>query len=209
MRTERPRLSRHAPVAKAIDYMLKRWDGFTRFLDDGRICMTNNAGKERSAGLRWEDASRGCSAVPTAGAYAPRRCTPSSSPPSLTTSTRRLGSPMSSPASPSCRTPVCTNSCPGTGKTPGSRPWPRRPALTSRSVFDPPEPRERASRPSVLTGWVRSTFAPPFAIPAERREALANGAAEVGTGAQGRFLFCCGWCLRGAWHGTGVRRERG
>ena len=25
---------------------------------------------------------------------------------------------------------------------------------------------------------------------------------------QGR-LFCCGWCLRGAWHGTGVRRERG
>ena len=26
---------------------------------------------------------------------------------------------------------------------------------------------------------------------------------------QGRFLFCCGWCLRGAWHGTGVRRERG
>ena len=27
--------------------------------------------------------------------------------------------------------------------------------------------------------------------------------------AQGRFLFCCGWCLRGAWHGTGVRRERG
>ena len=27
--------------------------------------------------------------------------------------------------------------------------------------------------------------------------------------AQGGFLFCCGWCLRGAWHGTGVRRERG
>ena len=23
--------------------MLKRWDGFTRFLDDGRICLTNNA----------------------------------------------------------------------------------------------------------------------------------------------------------------------
>jgi hypothetical protein len=40
MRSERARLSRHAPVAKAIDYMLKRWDGFTRFLDDGRICLT-------------------------------------------------------------------------------------------------------------------------------------------------------------------------
>ena len=30
MRTERTRLSRHAPVAKAMDYMLKRWDGFQR-----------------------------------------------------------------------------------------------------------------------------------------------------------------------------------
>jgi len=39
MRTERARLSRHAPVAKAMDYMLKRWDGFTRFPDDGRICL--------------------------------------------------------------------------------------------------------------------------------------------------------------------------
>ena len=38
-----PQLSRHAAVAKAMDYMLKRWDGFARFLDDGRICTTNNA----------------------------------------------------------------------------------------------------------------------------------------------------------------------
>ena len=43
MRTERAALSRHAAVAKAMDYMLKRWDGFARFLDDGRICITNNA----------------------------------------------------------------------------------------------------------------------------------------------------------------------
>jgi transposase len=28
---------------KAIDYMLKRWPAFTRFLDDGRICPSNNA----------------------------------------------------------------------------------------------------------------------------------------------------------------------
>ena len=32
---------------------------------------------------------------------------------------------------------------------------------------------------------------------------------KLGRVRQGRFLFCCGWCLRGAWHGTGVRRERG
>ena len=43
MRTERAALSRHASVAKAMDYMLKRWDGFARFLDDGHICLTNNA----------------------------------------------------------------------------------------------------------------------------------------------------------------------
>ena len=43
MRTERAGLSRHAAVARAMDYMLKRWNGFARFLDDGRICLTNNA----------------------------------------------------------------------------------------------------------------------------------------------------------------------
>jgi transposase len=43
MRAERAKLSRHAAVAKAIDYMLTRWGAFTRFLDDGRICLTNNA----------------------------------------------------------------------------------------------------------------------------------------------------------------------
>src|SRR3984893_177403 len=43
MRPERAKLSRHAEVAKAIDYMLKRWPAFTRFLEEGRICLTNNA----------------------------------------------------------------------------------------------------------------------------------------------------------------------
>ena len=43
MRAERPKLSRHAEVAKAFDYLLKRWPAFSRFLDDGRICLTNNA----------------------------------------------------------------------------------------------------------------------------------------------------------------------
>jgi transposase len=43
MRAERAKLSRHNPVAKAMDYMLVRWNAFTRFLDDSRICLTNNA----------------------------------------------------------------------------------------------------------------------------------------------------------------------
>src|SRR3982074_3179755 len=43
MRVQRAKLSRGNDVAKAMDYMLKRWSVFTRFLDDGRICLSNNA----------------------------------------------------------------------------------------------------------------------------------------------------------------------
>jgi transposase len=51
MRAERARLSRHAPVAKAMDYMLKRWPGFTQFLEDGRVCLTNNAAERALRGI--------------------------------------------------------------------------------------------------------------------------------------------------------------
>ena len=37
------KLSRSHDLTKACLYMLKRWDAFSRFLDDGRICLTNNA----------------------------------------------------------------------------------------------------------------------------------------------------------------------
>lgn len=43
MKRERAKLSRHNDVAKAIDYVLKRIEAFTRFLADGRICISNNA----------------------------------------------------------------------------------------------------------------------------------------------------------------------
>jgi hypothetical protein len=51
MRTERTQMSRHNPVAKAMDYMLGRWSGFTRFLEDGRICLTNNAAERALRGV--------------------------------------------------------------------------------------------------------------------------------------------------------------
>jgi len=51
MRVERGRVSRHAEIAKAIDYMLKRWAAFTRFLDDGRICLSNNAAERALRGV--------------------------------------------------------------------------------------------------------------------------------------------------------------
>ena len=74
MRAERERLSRHATVAQAMDYMLKRWDRFARFLEDGRICLTNNAA-ERACAVWLSGARHGCSAAPSAVATGPPSCT--------------------------------------------------------------------------------------------------------------------------------------
>jgi transposase len=51
MREQRAKLSRGNDVAKAMDYMLKRWTAFTRFLDDGRICLSNNAAERAVRGI--------------------------------------------------------------------------------------------------------------------------------------------------------------
>ena len=47
LREQYGRLSRKGDLAKAINYMLSRWDSFARFVHDGRICMTNNAAERR------------------------------------------------------------------------------------------------------------------------------------------------------------------
>ena len=51
LREERARLSRSASVAKPIDYLLKRWGGFARFLQDGRVCLSNNAAERALRGF--------------------------------------------------------------------------------------------------------------------------------------------------------------
>jgi transposase len=51
LREERARLSRSAAVAKPIDYLLRRWDRFATFLEDGRICLTNNAAERALRGF--------------------------------------------------------------------------------------------------------------------------------------------------------------
>jgi len=52
---EGARLSKHNSVAKAIDYMIPprgdRWEAFTAFLDDGRICLSNNAAERALRGV--------------------------------------------------------------------------------------------------------------------------------------------------------------
>jgi len=51
MRAERGKLSRHDDLAKAMDYVLKRIDGFMGFLHDGRICLSNNAAERELRGV--------------------------------------------------------------------------------------------------------------------------------------------------------------
>ncbi len=44
-------LTRGHDLAKAIRYMLNRWPSFTRFLSDGRICMSGNATERALRGV--------------------------------------------------------------------------------------------------------------------------------------------------------------
>jgi transposase len=51
MALQRAKLSRGHDLAKAMDYMLKRGIAFTRFLNDGRICLSNNAAERALRGI--------------------------------------------------------------------------------------------------------------------------------------------------------------
>jgi hypothetical protein len=53
-----------------MDDMLERWNVFTRFVDDSRICLSNNAAERAVRGVAL-DGSSGCSAAP----IVPPRCT--------------------------------------------------------------------------------------------------------------------------------------
>ncbi len=51
LREQRKKLSAKSDTAKAIDYSLKRWTALTRFLDDGRLCISNNAAERALRGI--------------------------------------------------------------------------------------------------------------------------------------------------------------
>ena len=66
---QRAKLSPRSKLARAIAYSLKCWDALTRFLDDGRICLSNNAADRALrgvAGPRQLDVRRLRSRRPTA-----------------------------------------------------------------------------------------------------------------------------------------------
>src|SRR3954470_22733432 len=51
MRAQLSRLARGHDLAKAINYMLKRWAAFTLVLEDGRVCLSNNAAERGLRGI--------------------------------------------------------------------------------------------------------------------------------------------------------------
>src|SRR5260370_432289 len=51
MRTQAAKLSRGHDLVKAINYILKRWAAFTLFLEDGRVCLSNNAAERGLRGI--------------------------------------------------------------------------------------------------------------------------------------------------------------
>ncbi len=51
LREKRALLSAKSETVKAINYSLNHWPAFTRFLDDGRICFSNNAAERAVRGI--------------------------------------------------------------------------------------------------------------------------------------------------------------
>jgi transposase len=51
MRAQLDRLARGHDLAKAINYILKRWTAFTLFLGYGRVCLSNNAAERGLRGI--------------------------------------------------------------------------------------------------------------------------------------------------------------
>jgi hypothetical protein len=123
MRAERVRVSRHAEIAKAIDYMLKRWAAFTRFLDDGRICLSNNAAERALRGVAIGRKARLFAGSDRGGERAAAMYSLITAP-SSTTSTRSPVSPTCCAGSTIAWPRGSTNCFPGSGKLalPRSRP---------------------------------------------------------------------------------------
>ncbi len=51
MESQLAKLSKDDDLVKALNYVLKRWASFTRFLDDGRVCLSNNAAERAVRGV--------------------------------------------------------------------------------------------------------------------------------------------------------------
>ena len=114
LRAERAKLSRHAEVARAIDYMLTRWPrSRVSSATAGSASRTMRRSERCAVWLLGEN--RGCSPGRSAGPRGPRSCIPSFRPRSSTISILKPGSPTFSSGSPIRRRRGSQNCCLGTG----------------------------------------------------------------------------------------------
>jgi transposase len=51
LRAQQARVSRKSEIGKALAYALNHWTALTRFLEDGRICLSNNAAERALRGV--------------------------------------------------------------------------------------------------------------------------------------------------------------
>ena len=58
MKEQIAKLSQGNDLAKAFNYVLKRWASFTLFLEDGRICLSNNAAERGLRGIAMPESLR-------------------------------------------------------------------------------------------------------------------------------------------------------
>jgi transposase len=120
LREQRGKLSGKSATAKAIAYSLTRWTELIRFLDDGRLCISNNAAERALRGIalgrhNWTFAGSDEGGRRAAAIYTLMRR------PSSTRSTRRPGSPMSSHGCRIIRRTGSTNCCLGTENASASK----------------------------------------------------------------------------------------
>ena len=127
LREQRARVSAKSDIGKAINYSLNRWASFVRFLDDGRICLSNNA------------AERGCVAWPWAGAIgpSPARTQARAGPHTFL----RSSEPATNDVDPQACSPMCWRNCPiiRPNKSPNSCRGTGKPARNPQSKPPPPE----------------------------------------------------------------------
>ncbi|MFT5447156.1 MAG: hypothetical protein ACI9DC_002331 [Gammaproteobacteria bacterium] len=81
----RPRALATGKLGQALAYAHNRWQGLTRFYDDGRLAITTMRSRTPS-GLSALDGATGCSALPVPARTPAPICTRSFAPPKLTVS---------------------------------------------------------------------------------------------------------------------------
>jgi transposase IS66 family protein len=125
-----------------MDYMLKRWPAFTRFLGDGQICLTNNAAERALRGIALGRRAWLFAGCDRGGARAAAMFT------LIETAKLNNIDPqawLASAGSTIIPLPGSTNSCPGTGRT-GLPNWRHEPARKHRCLRQLQRDRHRSYR---------------------------------------------------------------